>query len=376
MNPETMLLSFYDAVAVHRREWAIGVTIICVAILFSLFAHDITFRLLGRRKKEDSSEERHVFITAARRLRRPARWIVVLTATAFALPFLPVPSAYADLTHKVLGILWFVALGWLMIASVYLFEDLLLRRYDITEKDNLRTRRIRTQLQFMRRIVIGLLLLIDAGLILSLFHNSKIWHYGAGLLASAGLASLALATAAKSTVSNLLAGLQVAVTETIRIDDVVIVQGEWGRIEEITTTYVVIALWDQRRLIVPLNYFIENSFQNWTRSTSDLMGAAFLYVDYSVPVDELRPELTRILESSPLWDRRVNALQVTNLSEHSMEIRCLMSARNSSELFDLRCLVRERMTAFIQKNYPEAFPRTRFDAISPAQSPASPSPPL
>ena len=358
-----MLVAIYNIVSAHRREWAIGITLICLAILLSLFAHDIFFRLLARFRPQQHRDH-PLLVSATQRLRRPARWIVILTAIGFALPWIPIPSAYLDLTHKGLGILWFLALGWFMISSVYVVEDLLLRRYDIGATDNLRARRVRTQMQFLRRITIFLLLLIDAGLILSLFHDSKIWHYGAGLLASAGLASLVLATAAKSTASNLLAGLQIAFTETIRIDDVVVVQGYWGRIEEITTAYVVIAVWDQRRLIVPLSYFIENSFENWTRSRSDLLGTAFLYVDYSVPVDALRQEFTRILESSTLWDRRVNALQVTNLSEHTMEIRCLLSAKNSSEQFDLRCLVREKMIDFIQKNYPDAFPRTRFSDVS------------
>lgn len=152
-------------------------------------------------------------------------------------------------------------------------------------------------------------------------------------------------------------------TEPIRIDDVVIVQGEWGRVEEITTSYVVIAIWDLRRLIVPLNYFIEQPFQNWTRNSADLMGTAFLYVDYSVPVDALRTEFTAQLDVSPLWDRKVCSLQVTNLSERTMEIRCLLSARNSSEQFDLRCLIREKMVEFILKNYPQAFPRMRFSSL-------------
>jgi small-conductance mechanosensitive channel len=250
-----------------------------------------------------------------------------------------------------------------MIASVYMVEDILVRRYDVQAEDNLRARRVRTQMQVLRRIAIAILLMIDAGLILSLFHDSKIWHYGAGLLASAGLASLVLATAAKSTASNILAGLQIAFTEPIRLDDVVVVQGEWGKIEEITTSYVVVAIWDKRRLIVPLTYFIENSFQNWTRNSSDLLGTAFLYVDYSIPVEALRSELTQVLENSPLWDRKVNSLQVTNLSEHTMELRCLASARNSSDLFDLRCLMREKMAAYIQQNYPDAFPRMRLSAL-------------
>ena len=358
-----MLLTIYSVLSVHRREWALGITLICIAILLSLFAHDMFFRILARIRPKHRVDH-PVLAISTQRLRRPARWIVLLTAIGFALPWIPIPSAYLDLTHKALGILWFLALGWLMISAVYMAEDLLLRSYDIGASDNLRARRVRTQMQFMRRISIFLLLLIDAGLILSLFHDSKIWHYGAGLLASAGLASLVLATAAKSTASNLLAGLQIAFTEPIRIDDVVVVQGYWGRIEEITTAYVVIAVWDKRRLIVPLSYFIENSFENWTRNSSDILGTSFLYVDYSVPVEALRQEFTRILESSPLWDRRVNALQVTNLSEHTMEIRCLLSARNSSESFDLRCIVREKMIDFIQKNYPDAFPRTRFSEDS------------
>jgi small-conductance mechanosensitive channel len=358
-----MQLSFYSMIAARRHEWLLGVSIACAAILVSLFVHDIGFRILGRVRKTDTKRS-SLLTTISHRLRRPARLIVILTAIFFALPWIPISAEHISVAHKLFGILWFLVLGWLMVSSVYLVEDLLLRRYDIKLSDNLHARRIRTQMQFLRRIAIGLLLLIDAGLILSLFQDSKIWHYGAGLLASAGLASLALATAAKSTVSNLLAGLQIALTEPIRIDDVVIVQGQWGRIEEITTAYVVVAIWDQRRLIVPLSYFIENSFENWTRNSSDLMGTAFLYVDYSIPVEVLRQEFTRVLESSPLWDRRVNSLQVTNLSEHTMEIRCLLSARNSSEQFDLRCLVREQMIAFIQKNYPDAFPRTRFSAIA------------
>jgi small-conductance mechanosensitive channel len=323
-----MFLTIYTVLFAHRRDWAIGITLICLAILLSIFAHDILFRVLARLRPEHRVD-RPLLATAAQRLRRPARWIVILTAVGLALRWIPIAPTYIDLTHKALGILWFLALGWFMISAVYMVEDLLLHRYDIGTRDNLRARRVHTQMQFLRRISIVLLLLIDAGLILSLFHDSKIWHYGAGLLASAGLASLVLATAAKSTAGNLLAGLQIAFTEPIRIDDVVVVQGQWGRVEEITTAYVVIAIWDKRRLIVPLSYFIENSFENWTRNSSDLLGTAFLYVDYSVPIEALRQEFTRILESSPLWDRQVNALQVTNLSDRTMEIRCLQSARNS-----------------------------------------------
>jgi small-conductance mechanosensitive channel len=176
-----------------------------------------------------------------------------------------------------------------------------------------------------------------------------------------------VATAAKSTVANLLAGLQIAITEPIRIDDVVVVQGEWGRVEEINSAYVIVRIWDLRRLVVPLNYFIENSFQNWTRQSSDIMGTAFLYVDYSVPVEDLRQQLNAIVHASPLWDHKVCGLQVTNLTDRSMEIRCLMSSRNSSENFDLRCLVREKMMAWIQQNHPAAFPTARLTGLSQSQ---------
>jgi len=213
-------------------------------------------------------------------------------------------------------------------------------------------------------MLISFVVIIDIGALLWTFNDPRIWHYGSGLLASAGIASLIIATAAKSTAANFFAGLQIAVTEPLRIDDVVVVQGEWGRVEEINSAYVVIRIWDLRRLIVPLSYFIENSFQNWTRESSDILGTAFLYVDYSIPVEELRQQLDAIVHPHPLWDKKVCGLQVTNLSEHTMELRCLMSSHNSSQNFDLRCDVREKMTAWIQQHYPDAFPRTRFAAIS------------
>ena len=214
-----------------------------------------------------------------------------------------------------------------------------------------------------RRLLIGFVVIVTAGALLWSFDNPKIWHYGSGLLASAGVASLILATAAKSTAANILAGLQIAFSEPIKIDDVVVVQGEWGRVEEINSAYVVIKIWDLRRLIVPLNYFLENSFQNWSRDSTEIMGTAFLYVDYTVPVEVLRAQLEAIVHPHPLWDGKVCGLQVTNLSERTMELRCLMSSHNSSQNFDLRCDVREQMTAFIREHYPNAFPTTRFAAL-------------
>jgi small-conductance mechanosensitive channel len=236
----------------------------------------------------------------------------------------------------------------------------MLRKYDLTAADNIQARRIHTQFQVFRHLLIGFVIVITIGALLWTSNDPRIWHYGSGLLASAGIASLLLASAAKSTVSNLLAGIQIAFTELIRLDDVVVIQGNWGRIEEITSAYVVVKIWDLRRLIVPLSYFIENPIENWTRQSATILGSSFLYVDYTVPVEELRQELNHIVKADPLWDGNVLGLQVTNLSEKTMELRCLMSSADSGKSFDLRCNVRERMTAYIQQHYPNAFPTTRF----------------
>src|SRR6201996_8519118 len=346
----------------YQRDWTIGVIILIIAITVSANARRILMGALGKLRRAKGGDLGHT-LKIVGRVRRPAQALIILTGFGLILPLLHFPPHTLGVLQKGLAVIWFLALGWLLVALVYCMEDFLLLRYDVSVANNVRARRARTQMQLMRRMVITLLVMVDAGLVLSVFRDSQIWHYGAGLLASAGLASLVLATAAKTSASNFLAGLQIALTEPIRLDDVVIVEGEWGKIEEITTTYVIVAIWDQRRLIVPLTYFIETPFQNWTRNTSDLLGTSFLYVDYSIPVEALRDEFTRVLENEPLWDKRVNALQVTNLSEHTMEIRCLLSAADSSKQFDLRCIVREKMVEFIQKNYPDAFPRTRFSAV-------------
>jgi small-conductance mechanosensitive channel len=204
-----------------------------------------------------------------------------------------------------------------------------------------------------------LVIVITVGFMLMTF--PEIRRLGLSLFASAGIAGLVIGMAARPALSNLIAGLQIALTEPIRIDDVVIVEGEWGRIEEIGTTYVVVKIWDLRRMVVPLSYFIEKPFQNWTRVSADILGSVFLYTDYTVPVEALREELTRILKSTQLWDGTVNVLQLSDAREHTVEVRALMSARNSSDQWDLRCFVRERLIAFLQKNYPEALPRTRAE---------------
>ena len=343
-----------------NHRWFLAIFLFCAAIFFANVAHYILFRLLKRKEAQGTTEFAPGW-GIQRHLAHPARAVFLITCTLFILPSIPhLPDDWEDVIRQGFIMALILSLGWLAVGGVYVAQTLLLKKYDLHAEDNIRARRIHTQFQLFRRLIITFLMVVTLGALLWSFHDPRIWHYGTGLLASAGVASLVLATAAKSTASNVLAGLQIALTEPIRLDDVVIVQGEWGRIEEITTAYVVIRIWDQRRLIVPLSYFIENSFQNWTRESAELLGTAFLSVDYSIPVAELRAQLDTVVHASKLWDGRVCGLQVTNLTEKTMELRCLMSSRNASESFDLRCLVREEMTAYIQQHYPDAFPTTRM----------------
>ena len=352
-----------------QHRWFVAIFLFFAALVMANAVHYVLFRLLRRKETEGVA----LGWGLQNNLGRPSRAIFFITCLLLVLPILPhLPENVEDLIRQVAVMALIVAMGWFAVGCVYVMQNIFLRRYDLKAENNIQARRVHTQFQLFRRILISFVVVIDAGALLWSFHNPRIWQYGTGLLASAGVASLILATAAKSTAANFLAGLQIAITEPIRIDDVVVVQGEWGRVEEINSAYVVIKVWDQRRLIVPLNYFIENSFQKWTRQDTDIMGTAFLYVDYSIPVEELRQQLDRVVHPSPLWDGKVCGLQVTNLTERTMELRCLMSSHNASNNFDLRCVVREEMTAWIQQHYPEAFPTTRFSAM--ATSPANPGP--
>jgi small-conductance mechanosensitive channel len=353
-----------------KHGWFFAIFLFCAALVLANLVHYIIFRI-ARRK----AAQTHIGPGwgLQKHLGRPARAIFLLTCTLIVLPVVPVlPGPIGYYIRHGLAMALVAALGWFAVGCIYTIQDAILRKYDLHAENNVRARRIHTQFQLFRRMAIAFAVVIDIGGILWTFDNPEIWRYGSGLLASAGVASLILATAAKSTFSNLFAGLQIAINQPIRIDDVVVVQGEWGRIEEINSAYVVIKIWDLRRLVVPLSYFIENSFQNWTRESSDIMGTAFLYVDYSIPVEALRQQLNAIVHPSPLWNKQVCGLQVTNLTDRVMELRCLVSSRNSSENFDLRCLIREQMTAFIQQNYPNTFPLTR--SLSRADS-TGPTPP-
>jgi small-conductance mechanosensitive channel len=350
-----------------RQEWLYAIFLFSAVLVFGNGIHYLVFRVLRR---EQAEAKRHLGLQ--RYLALPARAVFLTMGLLIVLPAIPkIPVMLRDQIEQFTGSLLVLFVGWLAIGGVYVLQAFTLSRFDTTAADNLRARRVHTQMQFVRHILIVIVVLLDAGALLWSFHDEHLWKYGTGLLASAGLASLVLAVAAKSTASNFIAGLQIALSEPIRIDDVVVIQGEWGRIEEITSTYVVVKIWDLRRLVVPLSYFIEQPFQNWTRRTGDIMGTAFIYVDYAVPVEPLREELKRIAKQSPLWDGKVCGLQVTNLSERTMELRCLVSSVGSAENFDLRCEVREKMIEFLRTTYPSALPTVRLETREPDRKPGA-----
>lgn len=327
-----------------------------IVILIALIAHRILYKIAGRITGRTSSTFDDSLV---RHSEAPARAIFPILALLAYSPALNLSPLAMERFRHTLGLGLIGSIGWLLIALLYVFEDIFSVEYRVDVADNLRARRIQTQVAVIRRILYVIVVTVTLAVMLMTFPAVR--HLGESLFASAGLVALVAGLAARPTFSSLIAGLQIALTEPIRLDDVVIVEGEWGRIEEITTTYVVVRIWDERRLIVPLSKFIEEPFQNWTRQTANLLGTVFLYVDYTAPVDEIRTQFHRILSESKMWDGKVWGVQVTNASEQTIEVRCLMSAADSSLAWDLRCEIREKMITYLQQNYPGSLPRTRAE---------------
>ncbi len=253
-------------------------------------------------------------------------------------------------------------LTWLGLRLVKAVRMTILRLHPVAVSDNLRARQVQTQVTVLDRLISSLVVIMGISAMLMTFPAAT--KVGASLLASAGLAGLAVGFAAKPVLGNLIAGLQIAMTQPIRLDDVVIVQNEWGRIEEITGTFVVVRIWDDRRLVVPLQWFIENPFQNWTRSTSSIIGSVMLWVDYRTPLEPLREELDRLCNSTDLWDGRVVVLQAVECSERAVQVRVLVSSLDSSRNWDLRCYLREGLLKYLATHSPEFLPVTRATLLS------------
>lgn len=325
-------------------------------LIISLLVGWLVERRHGERPIEIASYELHLKV-----LRIPFRLLLPAIAIRISFPWLEFPDDVLNVLSHTVQIWIIFALGYFAKRLFVMVREMLLEEYPIDVEDNLQARRIMTQYRVIERIGTVLISVIAIGAILMTFDSVR--QFGVSLLASAGIAGVVIGFAAQKSLGTLLAGIQIAVSQPIRLDDVVIVEGEWGRVEEITLTYVVVRVWDERRLIVPVTYFLDNPFQNWTYTSAQILGTVFVYADYSVPVEEVRQELKRILDSTDLWDGRAWSLLVTDSNDRTMEMRALISAANSSKAWDLRCLVRERLIDFLQREYPESLPKVRLESL-------------
>ncbi|MBK0380347.1 mechanosensitive ion channel family protein [Mucilaginibacter segetis] len=337
---------------INPLVWNLIIIVIAVIVGFILKAI-----IKGILKLYKKTEDYSLFRSAIIHLGRPMNHFVPLLVLNMMVPLMDLSKKNYALFDKLVGIALIISLAALLIKAINVFEDYIYHTYDLNKDDNLKERKIRTQLQFIRKILATVIIFIAIAVILLSFDNVR--RIGAGLLTGVGVGGIIIGFAAQKSLSNFLAGFQIAFTQPIRIDDVLVVEGEWGRVEDITLTYVVLSIWDQRRLILPINYFLEKPFQNWTRISSEILGTVFLYMDYNIPLDALRKEFDRLMEASDLWDRRVKIIQVTDAKETTVELRALVSASTSGKAFDLRCYIRENLITFIRDNYPDSLPVSR-----------------
>ncbi len=298
----------------------------------------------------------HAVVQAAR---SPAALVLPLMALQTVWQAAPDALAFISNVRHLNGLLLIMAFTWLAVRLIGGVADGIIARHPVDVADNMAARRILTQARVLSRTAMVVAAVIGAAMALMTFPGAR--QVGASLLASAGVVGIVGGLAAKPVFSNLIAGIQIALTQPIRIDDVLIVEGEWGRVEEITGTYVVLRIWDDRRLIIPLNYFMEKPFQNWTRNSSQLLGSVFLFVDYGMPLAPLRAEVERVVKAAPEWDGRFFNLVVTDATERTMQLRILCTAASSGLAWDLRCRVREGVIDFMQREYPQFLPRVRLE---------------
>ncbi len=333
-----------------------GLALLAAAVLFGLCLHALLFKIGGIFARRTTSALDDSILKHGR---GPLRLIIPALFAYFLFPLLDLSPAILLFIRQIFSLVLIGAVAWMIINITNVLEDVAMSQYKLDVADNLRARRIHTQIQILKKVFILIVGVLTMAAILMTF--DRVRHVGTSILASAGVIGIIVGLAAQRSIATLLAGIQIALTQPIRYDDVVIVENEWGRIEEITLTYVVVRIWDQRRLIVPITYFLEKPFQNWTRISADLLGTVFLHVDYRAPIEAIREELRRIVEDSQKWDGRVWVLQVTGATERTMELRALVSARDSSNAWELRCEVRERLIKFLQEQIPEALPRLRAE---------------
>ncbi len=337
-------------------DWLTSLIVFAVALFAALIMHRVIFRVLTR-----VVSGRDLFWRSlVSRSERPTRFAVVVFSLSVAAGVAPLSPGQANMVQHLLLVAFIALLGWLSSSALGIWATVYLRKYQLDVADNLLARKHTTQMRILQRVGMIIILVVTIAAMLMTFDQVR--QYGVSLLASAGAAGIVVGLSLQPLLKNLVAGIQLAITQPIRLDDAVIVEGEWGNIEEITATYVVVRLWDWRRMVVPLSYFIEHVFQNWTREDSALIGTVMLYVDYTAPVEAMRAKLEEIAQASTLWDRKVVNMQVTDFKNDTMEIRMLISAGTAGRVFDIRCEVREKMIAWLQEQYPNALPRRRVEA--------------
>lgn len=344
----------------HLSRWQWNALLFAAAIILGLFIK-LLLLLFVRRKAEEKARFSW-FRSILRHMGPPFTWFLPLFFFNLLLPIMRMPTDIERRLAKVVEIGLIIAFAWILLRFVRVVQDYVFNRFDFNKTNNLRERKIRTQLLYIRQIVVALIIFLTIAAVLLSF--SSLRKIGAGLLTGVGIGGIIIGFAAQRSLANLLAGLQIAFTQPIRLDDAVLIEGEFGRIEEITLTYVVVRIWDERRLILPINYFIEKPFQNWTRHSAELLGTVMLYTDYTVPVEAVRQELHRLVKDNPLWDGKAVALEVTDTTPDAVQLRALVSARTSGDAWTLRCAVRESLVQFITKNYPDSLPRTRAELES------------
>jgi small-conductance mechanosensitive channel len=325
----------------------ISIGVVFAAILAGMVIYRVLFSFLARLAGRGGAPLGSI---VAERLRGPARVLFPLLAIMLVAQSLTFSAGFIEVAQHLFSLCFIDDIAWLSINATLAGHDIIISRFDIEVKDNLKARAIHTQLTVIVKIITVIVIIISVATMLMTF--DKIRHVGMSILASAGIIGIVFGFAAQRSIATLFGGLQIALTQPIRINDVVIVEGEWGWIEEITLTYIVVKIWDLRRLVVPVTYFLEKPFQNWTKVTANLLGTVFLYTDHTVPVEEVRQKLHEILQNSDKWDNKAWGLQVTNSTYFTMEMRALMSASDSASMSDLRCEVREKLLAFLAENYP------------------------
>lgn len=355
-----------EKAATEVTDVLLVVLAVVVAAVVAVAVSALVGALVGRLARRSS-----IAADLTRRSRAPLRAVLVLVAVWIALRISTDLTQWRRVMEHLLLVALIIAVTWLVGSLAFVLEDAALARYRTDVADNRHARRVRTQVQVLRRVTVAVLVVCAAAGIALTFPSAR--AFGASLLASAGLLSIVAGLAAQSSLANVFAGMQLAFTDAIRVDDVVVVDGQWGRIEELTLTYVVVHAWDDRRLILPSTYFTTTPFENWTRRAAELLGTVELDVDWQVPVQAMRDELTRLLDQTDLWDRRVGILQVVDAVGGAVRVRALASAADAPTLFDLRCYVREGLVEWAQREAPHAIPRTRWEGaanVAPTDGPA------